>query len=172
MKSLKSYKQGSARIRRNWRAGRFAQALAEVDRLLTEWPDNPSLLVAQADLIQLQDSEDGVSLEHAKAAYLRAAELDSESPGPLVELGHYLYAIDDEAGAASKAYAKAIRMCKSLLTEALVGQAKALTELGRKTEALCCLAEAQWLRSGHEPGRNGKANGDIMQQFSETAENR
>lgn len=169
MKSLKSYKQGVAKVRRNWLAGRFKHALAEVNRLLVEWPDNPFLLISLADLIQLQESDDGPTLQEAKAGNVRAMELDRESPAPLIELGHYQYVLDDDAAAASRSFAKAIRICKSMLTEALVGQAKALTELGRKSEALRCLAEAQWLESGQEQSRNGKTRSDIMEQFAEMA---
>ena len=51
-------------------------ALALVDRLLVDWPDNTVLLVKRAQLIQLQESEDGPSLEEARAMLERAADLD------------------------------------------------------------------------------------------------
>jgi tetratricopeptide (TPR) repeat protein len=170
MKSLKSYKQGSAKIRREWVARRYEKALAEAARLLQEWPDNPSLLVMWADLIQLQAADRGPPLEQARAAYERAADLDSEGAAPLIELGHFHYAVEDDASAASKAYAKAIERSKTLLIDALLGQAKALTELGRKPEALACLAQAHWLQSGHSETSNGKAREDIMRQFSEATQ--
>jgi predicted Zn-dependent protease len=170
MKSLKAFKHGLAKVKRDWLARRYDRALAEVNRLLQEWPDNPHLLVTWADLIQLQDSHEGPTLAEAKAAYQRATELDSESPAPLVELGHFLYALDDDATTANKAFSKAISLCKNLLTEALVGQAKALTELGFKSEALACLAEAYWYQSHNAQTTNGKVSKEILERLLEVAQ--
>jgi hypothetical protein len=71
-----------------------------------------------------------------------AADLDEQSPVALVELGHLLYAMADDAQAASRYFQKAIPLCKDLLKEALIGQAKAFSELERDADALACLAEA------------------------------
>src|ERR1700736_5456006 len=89
MKPVTALKRGLAKVRRDWQAGHYDRALAEVNRLLIEWPDNPHLLVMWADLIQLQEADDGPTLEEAKAAYRRAADLDSDSPAALIELGHF-----------------------------------------------------------------------------------
>ncbi len=171
MKTLKTYKQGLAKVKREWLARRYDRAIAEADRMLGEWPDNPHLLVLWAHLVELQETEEGPpTLEDAKAAYQRAVELDSESPEPLIEFGHYLYALDDDAAAAEKMFSRAIRLCKSLLTEALVGKAKALDELGRKTEALECFTEAYWLDSPKKQEANGKASKAILDGIRELAQ--
>jgi tetratricopeptide (TPR) repeat protein len=146
MKPLTTFKRGVAKVRRDWKEGRYDNALAEVDRLLKEWPDNPQLLVMWADLVQLQEKANGPSLEDAKAAYRRAVELDGECSPGLVELGHFLYALEDDAKSASKTYEKAIVAYRRLLIEVLLGKAKALHEMERVAEARACLDEAYMLR--------------------------
>jgi len=158
MKPLTTFKRGVAKVRRDWKEGRYEVALAEVDRLLKEWPDNPQLLVMWADLIQLQEQANGSSLEGAKAAYRRAAELDGEcSP-----------ALEDDAKSASKAYEKAIVAYRRLLIEALLGKAKALHEMERVTEARACLDEAYMLRL-RDPERTDRSGTfeEIMGQLNE-----
>src|SRR5262249_25621094 len=168
MKPLTTFKRGVAKVRRDWKEGRYEVALAEVDRLLKEWPDNPQLLVMWADLIQLQEQANGSSLEGAKAAYRRAAELDGEGSPALVELGHFLYALEDDAKSASKAYEKAIVAYRRLLIEALLGKAKALHEMERVTEARACLDEAYMLRL-RDPERTDRSGTfeEIMGQLNE-----
>jgi Flp pilus assembly protein TadD len=170
MKPTLSLKRGLARVRRHWLAGQAEQALAEVRRLMQDWPDNPHLLILWADLIQMQEEDEGPSLEEAQAAYLRAAELDDQSPAPLIELGHFLYAVEDDAGAASKYFTRAIRLCKRLLNEALRGQAKALAETGRKSEALACLAEAYWLEARNGKPSGGQSGAQILDQLKDLAQ--
>jgi tetratricopeptide (TPR) repeat protein len=157
MKSTTTFKHGVAKARRDWQEGRYDVALEEVDRLLKEWPDNPQLLVMWADLIQLQEQTTGPSLEDAKAAYRRAAELEDEYPAALVELGHYLYTLEDDAKSANKTYEKAIVACRRLLIEALIGRAKALHEIGRFSEARACLDEAYMLRL-RDPGSTDRSS--------------
>jgi tetratricopeptide (TPR) repeat protein len=135
MKPTTTFKRGVAKARRDWQEGRYDVALEEVDRLLKEWPDNPQLLVMWADLIQLQENTNGPSLEDTKSAYRRGAELEDEYPAALVELGHFLYALEDDAKSANKTYEKAIVACRRLLIEALLGGAKALYEIERVSEA-------------------------------------
>jgi tetratricopeptide (TPR) repeat protein len=154
IKSSASMKRGLANISRQWRAGRYDRALAGVDRLLKDWPDNPHLLTMRGNLIQLQEKDVGPTLEDAKRALQRAVDLDRESPRALIELGHFINAVQDDVQAASDCFAKAIRLSERLLREALLGQAKVLVELGRRSEALACLTEAYRLQS-----RNGKARG-------------
>ena len=91
------------------------------------------------------------TLHDAKLALQRAVDVDEESPRSLIELGHFLNAVEDNAEEAAKCLAKTVRLAKRLLKEALLGQAKVLAELDRRTEAFACLTEAYWLQS-----RNGK----------------
>src|SRR5262245_24581383 len=96
MNATTSLKRGLARIRREWQARRYELALAEVNRLLGNWPDNPQLLLIWANLVQLQDDKTGPTLDDAKAALQRAVELDEESPCTWIELGHFLNAVEDD----------------------------------------------------------------------------
>jgi tetratricopeptide (TPR) repeat protein len=169
MKPTTSLKRGLSQVRREWRAGRYDRALAEVNRLLEHWPDNPQLLTLWADLVQLQETTDGPSLEEVRAAYERAVELDEPSPAPLNELGHFLTAVEDDAVGASKCFDKAIAMSRRLLREALLGQAKALAELGRKPEALACLAEAYWLQTQNGKAAAGSEHVDILERLKDLA---
>jgi tetratricopeptide (TPR) repeat protein len=165
IKSSTSMKRGLAYVKREWRARRYDRALAGVDRLLKDWPDNPYLLTMRGNLIQLQEKDTGPTLDDAKRALRRAVDLDGESPQALIELGHFLNATEDDVQAASDCFAKAIRLSERLLREALLGQAKVLVELGRRSEALACLTEAYWLQS-----RNGKAGGPGDQEIFEQLE--
>ena len=165
IKSSASMKRGLARVRHQWRARRYDRALAEVDRLLKNWPDNPHLLTMRGNLIQLQEDDQGPTLKDAKLALQRAADLDEESPRTLIELGHFLYAGEDDAKAAAKCFAMAIRLCKRLLKEALTGQAKVLAELERRSEAVACLTEAYWLQSRNGKSAGGRAEEKILEQL-------
>ena len=155
-------KQGLARVGRAWRDRHYLEALAEVDGLLEISPANPSLLILRAQLIQLQDDEVGApTLDDARMDLKLAADLDEQSPVALVELGYLLYAMADDAKAASRYFQKAIPLCKDLLKEALIGQAKAFSELERDADALACLAEAYSLLS-----HNGKSSSeDLLEQW-------
>ena len=136
MKTISSYKRGLARIRRDWLAGRYDKALAETDSLLQVWPDNPTLLVMRADLIQMQDGDGAPGLDEARAAYERAVDLDEESPAPLIELGHYLLAIEDDAKAAAACFEKAAALSKSLAKKAQRGWTEARMELQPQTNTI------------------------------------
>jgi len=48
---------------------------------------------------------------------------------------------------------------KQSLQEALLCQAKALVELGRRSEAMACLAEAYWLQARNGRNSRDKVNG-------------
>jgi tetratricopeptide (TPR) repeat protein len=168
MKSIGTFKRGVTKVRRDWQEGRYEAALGEVDRLLSEWPDNPQLLVMRADLIQLQERTDGPPLEDAKAAYRRAAELEGKFPAALVDLGYFLYAVEDDAKAANKTFDKAIVACRRLLVEALLGRAKTLHEMGRVSEARACLDEAYMLRLRDPNGPDlSRTFEEIMGQLNE-----
>jgi tetratricopeptide (TPR) repeat protein len=170
MKPTSSLTRGLAAVRRDWRAGRFIKALREVSRLLETWPDNPHLLVLWSNLVQLQDDEPTPSLEEAQAAQERASELDEESPETWLELANFVDAINDDPATAVKHYQKAIGLSKRLLVESLLGQAKALSELGQKQEALAFLAEAyniQNVLNGKSPV--GAHVDEILEQLHELA---
>jgi hypothetical protein len=130
MNAVSSFRQGLEDIDRQWCAGHFAQALTQVDRLLEEWPSNPHLLVLRAELIQLQDTCEGPTLDDVKADLECAVELDPDSPAPLIELGHFLLAVEDDAGAAAQCFQTAMDLGVRLLKDAQDGRDQAREELG------------------------------------------
>jgi tetratricopeptide (TPR) repeat protein len=142
-----------ARVRRAISRGEYRLALDEVDRLLARHPDQPHLLITRAELIQLQEDEEGIPpLEAAKEDLQKAVALDENSPAALIELGHYLYSVEDNADLASRCFRKAISLGRSLLEEALIGQAEVFHEQGQDAEALACIAEAHSLRKRDKEG--------------------
>lgn len=129
MRSTSHFRSGLKKLESLWKPGRFGKALILVDQLLSEWPDNPLLLVRRAQLIQLQESEDGPSLEEARATLERAADLDEESPRTWIELGFFCFAVEDDAAAAGEWFGKAEQQMSSILKECRKGKKAALAEL-------------------------------------------
>jgi len=142
-----------SKIRKAISEGRYRSAWIEVNRLLDRNPDQPHLLVIRAELIQLQEDEEGTpGLEVAKQDLQKAISLDENSPAALIELGHFLYSVEDNADLASKYFRKAISLSRGLLEEALIGQAEVLHEQGQDTDAIACIAEAHSLRKRNKEG--------------------
>src|SRR4051812_46684863 len=106
MTPTRTYKQGLAKVRKLWEEEQYDQALARVEELLKTWPDNPPLLVFFAGLVQLQESTTH-TLEQAKAALVRAADLDEGSPDAALELGHFLDGVEDDPTAAVESFNQA-----------------------------------------------------------------
>lgn len=149
MKHSSSYKRTVLKIQKQCDSGKYSQALKLADDLLRDWPDQPQLLVLRGRLIQLQESPSGPTLDDAKSAFERAIDLDPESPAALIELGHYFYAVEDDSKRAAQCFEQAVHLTKQLLKDALMGQAKALSDLNHDQEALDCLIETYWLHPGN-----------------------
>lgn len=153
MKATSSYKKALANIRRAMGNEAYAEALQQTDELLTHWPDNPVLLVLRANLIQLQDDASAPSLDEARAALQHAVVLAGDAAAPLIELGHFRDAVEDDPTGASECFAQAARLAREQLATALRAQAQTLIQLDRREEAFACLAEAYHLNTA----RNGAA---------------
>lgn len=151
--SRSSFSRGVAQVHRAWNSGKHRQALQLVDELLKSWPENPSLLVLRAELIQSADFDDAPPLNEAKDALVRAVELNPDAAEPRLELAHFLFAVEDNRKEAIKHFDEAQKICERQLRETLTAKAKALAELGRKEEALKCLAQALLLERSN--GHNG-----------------
>jgi tetratricopeptide (TPR) repeat protein len=164
MNTLATFKKGLARIAALSSRGDYEGALARVGELLRSWPDNPHLLLMQAELIQL-GGESSPALADARAALERSAALDPEAPQTHLELGQFKFAVEDAAKDAVKDFDRAIALCQRLLREALTGKAKALAELGKREEALGCLAAAYWQQTQTSNG-NGHAK-EILTSLEE-----
>jgi tetratricopeptide (TPR) repeat protein len=152
MKSTAEFKRRLEKIRRLCDKKQHARAFEETTQLLKHTPDNPQILILWANLLQLQEEEKGPGLEEAKGALQRAVDLDDQSPSAWIELGYYLYALEDDNKAALKCFDEAVALARRLLKEALVGKVKALEDLGRAEEGWQYVEEVVWLQS-----QNGKA---------------
>jgi tetratricopeptide (TPR) repeat protein len=144
MIQTRSFKQGMSKVRRHWRARQFDLALGEVDGLLKSWPGSAYLHTLWAALVQLQDSPTH-SLDEAKRALQRAMEIDESSPAAAIDLGHFLDAVEDDPQAASKPFSEGIVRARRLLMDGLLGQARALLQIGKRDEAMKCLMESLYL---------------------------
>ncbi len=170
MKLRTSMKKDIAKVWQLWRLGQYDRALAEVERLLETRHDNSQLLVMRSQLIRLQDREDKdatPTLDDAKADLELAVELDEQSPVALLEMGYFLYAIEDDAKAASQYFQKAIVECQQLLREALLGQAGALEEQGRESAARDCLVRAYILHPINGKTSKFPTNEDIVERLND-----
>ena len=170
MKSTRGYRQRLSSTRRHMDAGDYAAALGEVEGLLEAWPGAAPLHVLRAELIQLQEEENAPPLEEAKAALKVAIELDDFSHSSLIEQGHFLFAVEDDAKAALQSFKKAVQVYKRSLIEALLGQAATLEELGRHQEAFDCLSEARLLQTTFNGESSKPPHAEqLLQRWSELA---
>lgn len=140
MKTRKSnFKKELARVRRFAANDKADRALGLLERMLTYWPKNPTLLVEKSRLIQL--SEHG-ELGEAKRALQQAAELGGESPTPWIELGFFRLCVDDRARDAEAKFDRAIGLGLGLLTEATRGKIDAVLDQAPDVLPAATLVEA------------------------------
>ncbi len=154
---MKSLKNKLFQIEKLWGNQQYDQTLTQVEELQKFWPGHSKLLVLWANLVQLQENPTH-TLQEAKDALQRAWELDEESPAAGIELGHFLDSVEDDPQAAMKVFSKATAQCRHLLIGGLIGQAKALLQLEKKSEALECLKEALDLANRHSQGKKRKSS--------------
>lgn len=150
---MSEFQKSLNRVARASKHADYESACAELCNLLRRWPDNPYLLRLHAELTQLS-AHGGEPLESAKKNLQRATELDPESPQAHVELGHYLFAVEGNSRSALEQFDRALALAQECLLDALQGKAKAVADLGRREEALGCLAKAYWVQTQGN-GRNG-----------------
>lgn len=160
MTSAKSFKERVSRINKYWQESSYDRAFAKADDLRSEHPDNPQALVMWASLLQLLD-ESEYSLDDAKKALRQAMDFDDASPVPAIELGHFLDAIEDDPKAASHTFMRAISQARNLLVEALIGNAKCLLQLNRRSDAIRCLLDALQVSKTGTINRNGSSKPKI-----------
>jgi tetratricopeptide (TPR) repeat protein len=160
MSHVRAFKQKLSTVNRLWEKKDYDTALAEVEELRKVWPGNAHLHILWASLVQLQE-DPKYSLHEAKKALQQAVELDESSPAGAIELAHFLDAVEDNPQAASKSYTEGVAVARQLLIEGLMGQAKALLQLGRRDDCIQSLMKVVHIlqlepRSKRkEPGNNG-----------------
>ncbi|MCI0684219.1 MAG: hypothetical protein L0Y71_19085 [Gemmataceae bacterium] len=140
MSTLRSFKQSLSAISRLWEEKDYDTALTKVEELRRTWPGNSHLHILWAGLVQLQENPRH-SLEEARQALQQAIDLDKSSPAGVIELGHFLDAVEDNPQAAAKTYAEGVARARQLWLDGLIGQAKALLQLDKREEALGCVQE-------------------------------
>jgi tetratricopeptide (TPR) repeat protein len=150
MSSLRAFKQKPSAVSRLWQETDYDAALAQVEELRKAWPGNGHLHILWASLVQLQEHPRH-GLDEAKQALQQAIELDRSSPAGAIELGHFLDAVEGNPQAAAKAYSEGVLAARQLLLDGLIGQAKALLQLGKSADALRCVLEVVHLLP-FEPG--------------------
>jgi hypothetical protein len=146
MNSLRSFKQRLDVVSRLWGEHDYDKALTEVEGLLELLPGNPHLLLLKASLIQLQE-EPKYELSDVKKILEHAVELDKDAPAASIELGHFLDNVEDDLGAAMKAYASATEAARRLLIEGLFGQARIYRQLENWDEFDRCATQIALLNS-------------------------
>lgn len=78
-------------------ARQFDEALTKIDKLLSQCPDCPSLLVSRGIVIQLVDHREGPALSEAERSFLRALEVSPDNVNAIEELAHYYGAVADDS---------------------------------------------------------------------------
>ncbi|CAN5506931.1 hypothetical protein BH11PSE7_BH11PSE7_06020 [soil metagenome] len=98
----------------------------------------PPLLLEKARAIQLAGDSAGLTLDDARSSIRQATMLAPHIPDAWIELGHFYFAVDDDAAQALVAFHHA-RACMKpgvVSNDLTLGEAKALVEAGRSREAL------------------------------------
>jgi predicted Zn-dependent protease len=164
MKSTRPFKEGLSEVLRRWDANQYDQALVRVEELLSAWPGNSQLYILWAGLVQLQENPTH-TLDEAKKALQHAVDLDRNSPAGMIELGHFLDAVEDNPQAASRAFAEGVLVARRSLIEGLLGQARALLQLNKREEALRCLMESLYLADVGDSNKKGRSEDSAPDVF-------
>ena len=108
----------------------------EVVRLLNEIGKERALTSAELVLLgrSIQVSEHG-ELADARIAFERAIALDESNVGPQLELGWFLYSVENEVGAARPFFERALDKARSQMRESIEGLLHCIVELEGKTAA-------------------------------------
>jgi len=134
------FKKKFEEVQRLMASDKFDAALRKVESLMVAWPGNAHLHVLWATLAQLQENPKG-GLDEVRQSLEEAVELDQGSPAAALEFGYYLDNVEDAPEAAIEVFTSAVSNARRLLTEGLIGQARALIQLGKWQEVSQCLEE-------------------------------
>lgn len=98
----------------------------------------PPLLLEKARAIQLAEDSAGLTLDDARSSIRQATMLAPHLPDAWIELGHFYFAVDDDAAQALVAFHQARACMKpgAVSNDLTLGEAKALVDAGRSSEAL------------------------------------
>jgi len=114
--------------------------LAEVETLLQRSPDSAVLWRLRGHLLQLSTG-DSRTLASARESYERAIALDPSSANAHLSLAEFIDGVEDDPAAAEAHFRNAL--LRGAGTDAKLGLARVLAQLGRTTEALQELSSPQ-----------------------------
>src|SRR5207249_6994585 len=116
---IESYSRGLDEVHELAEQRRFREALTVVEGLLQDFPFSPHLLVRRGCLIQLleDDEHPGLPLEVAGESFETARRLAPDYVEPRIELGYYLYAVQDRNEEALEQFKAARKVAETQLQE-------------------------------------------------------
>lgn len=146
MIDIATYQESMDQLLSLYREKKFWQAYDLVNELLDKYPCAVDLLVRRAMIIQLLDNKEGreiPSLDRAKQDLLLACQLAPNATEPFIELGHFEYAVMDDADEGMKHFITAQENADNGMKEALIGQIKCYVDKDELAKAKELLAQAR-----------------------------
>lgn len=119
-------------IRTKYQGGKYREALSLIEKTVKEGLLHPAVLVLKGCCIQLAGEETPYKLSDAEHAFEQALEIDEDFIPAITELAWFYLNVLDDAVRAESLFERAIKLHKSMLTEALIGMAKCLSETKTK----------------------------------------
>jgi tetratricopeptide (TPR) repeat protein len=122
-------------IRTRYKEGRYQEALSLIEKVEQEGLQgllNPEVLVLKGCCIQLDDEETPYELADAEHAFEQALKIDEKFTPAIIELAWFYLNVLDDAVRAAPLFERAINLHKLMLTEAVIGMAKCLSETKTK----------------------------------------
>src|SRR6266853_3459141 len=122
-------------IRTKYREGKYQEALSLMEKAEQEGLLHPEVLVLKGCCIQLDDKETPYNLSDAEHAFEQALEIDKDFIPAIIEMAWFYLNILDDAVRAAPLFERAVRLNQIMLTEAVIGMAKCLSETKTKDAA-------------------------------------
>ena len=119
-------------IRLSCKKGQYREALSLIEEVEREGLLHPAVLVLKGCCIQLDGKETPYSLSDAEHAFEHALEIDADFIPAITELAWFYLNVLDDAARAEPLFERAIKLHKAMLTEAVIGMAKCLSEIKSK----------------------------------------
>jgi hypothetical protein len=151
-KDMARLRQGFADLRALHGVQEYRAAFELVTELLQTFPGCAALWIDRGNLIQLaHDLPESLTLEDIESSLQCAQVLAPRDAEPDIELGHFHYAVMDDARRGDEHFAKAEAKALDHLREALEGRLKCARERG--DEAALSAIEARLAAMSADPGR-------------------
>src|SRR5258706_15415152 len=115
-------------IRTRYKAGKYQEALALIEKAEQEGLLHPEVLVLKGCCIQLDGNGTLYKLSDAGHAFEQALEIDEDFTPAITELAWFHLNVLDDAVRAVPLFERTIELHKLMLTEAVIGMAKCLSE--------------------------------------------